>query len=162
MPRRRCTAATSNRVADLRHDEAHGTSNPPSSIAPAYGVRARKTRCAHDFDLDPQPVWVGKAEHTSFDVNVVSLHMHVARIRALHPRRRRPGHRRSRRSPRQAAPTKAGLLHGLLTGRVRVLERLIGPDATSADDAAHSENPLGSRMSSTGRGGQCDAGGDSL
>ena len=30
----------------------------------------------YDPHLDPQLVWAGKAEHTSFDVDTVSLHIH--------------------------------------------------------------------------------------
>jgi adenine-specific DNA-methyltransferase len=36
----------------------------------------KKKRYAYDPHLDPQLVWAGKAEHTSFEVPTVSLHVH--------------------------------------------------------------------------------------
>ena len=51
--------------------------NLPAGISPTYEVRERKTtRYAYDPHLDPQLIWAGKAEHTSFEVDVVSLHVH--------------------------------------------------------------------------------------
>jgi len=35
-----------------------------------------KVTYSYDPHLDPQLVWAGKAEHTSFDVDTVSLHIH--------------------------------------------------------------------------------------
>ncbi len=64
-------------VGDYRHDEAKRKNNPPAGIAPTYEVRERHaTSYAYDPHLDPQLVWAGKAEHTSFEVDVVSLHIH--------------------------------------------------------------------------------------
>ncbi len=78
MPRRKkTTQAEPNGVRDLRHPEARRANNPPAGIAPTYEVRERQTRqYAYDPHLDPQLVWAGKAEHTSFEVDVVSLHIH--------------------------------------------------------------------------------------
>ena len=42
---------------------------------PLTGRAARKPY-AYDPHLDPQLVWSGKAEHTSFEVPTVSLHVH--------------------------------------------------------------------------------------
>ncbi len=36
----------------------------------------KKRHYAYDPHLDPQLVWAGKAEHTSFEVPTVSLHVH--------------------------------------------------------------------------------------
>jgi len=67
----------SNVVHDCRHTEARRTNNPPAEVVPAYEVRERQTtRYIYDPHLDPQLVWAGKAEHTSFEVDVVSLHIH--------------------------------------------------------------------------------------
>jgi adenine-specific DNA-methyltransferase len=64
-------------VGDYRHDEARRRNNPPAGIAPTYEVRERKKQTyAYDPHLDPQLQWAGKAEHTSFEVDVVSLHTH--------------------------------------------------------------------------------------
>jgi len=64
-------------VRDFRHEEARRKNNPPAGIAPTYEVRERQTKqYAYDPHLDPQLVWAGKAEHTSFEVEVVPLHIH--------------------------------------------------------------------------------------
>jgi len=78
MPRRKRTRHTEpNSVRDFRHAEARRKNNPPAGIAPTYEVRERQTKqYAYDPHLDPQLVWAGKAEHTSFEVEVVPLHIH--------------------------------------------------------------------------------------
>lgn len=48
------------------------TDPPPEALPPA---KARKTY-QYDPHLDPQLVWAGKAERTSFEVPTVSLHVH--------------------------------------------------------------------------------------
>ncbi len=64
-------------VGDYRHDEAKRKNNPPAGIAPTYEVRERQAvSYSYDPHLDPQLIWAGKAEHTSFEVDVVSLHIH--------------------------------------------------------------------------------------
>jgi len=64
-------------VKDFRHEEARRKNNPPAGVAPTYEVRERlTTRYAYDPHLDPQLVWAEKAEHTSFEVDVVPLHIH--------------------------------------------------------------------------------------
>ena len=64
-------------VKDFKHGEARRKNNPPAGIAHTYETRERKTtRYAYDPHLDPQLGWAGKAEHTSFEVDVVSLHIH--------------------------------------------------------------------------------------
>ncbi len=64
-------------LGDFRHKEARRGNNPPAGIAPAYEVDEwRTTAYAYDPFLDPQLVWAGKAEHTSFELDVVSLHIH--------------------------------------------------------------------------------------
>jgi len=76
MPRRRRRHHNAA-VSDFRHSEAKRKNNPPAGMAPTYEVRERQsTRYAYDPHLDPQLVWSGKAEHTSFEVDVVSLHIH--------------------------------------------------------------------------------------
>ncbi|MCX7906249.1 MAG: site-specific DNA-methyltransferase, partial [Bacteroidetes bacterium] len=83
MPRRKGAKAidpeekiVGEKIMDFRHSERR-LNNPPAGIAPTYEVRERRTtRYAYDPHLDPQLVWAGKAEHTSFEVDVVSLHIH--------------------------------------------------------------------------------------
>ena len=78
MPRQMKTHQTDpNGVRDFRHAEARRKNNPPAGVAPTYEVRERETtRYAYDPHLDPQLIWAGKAEHTSFELDVVSLHIH--------------------------------------------------------------------------------------
>jgi len=65
------------RVEDFRHPGAKRRNNPPAGIAPTYESRERQTRqYAYDPHLDPQLIWAGKAEHTSFEMDVVPLHIH--------------------------------------------------------------------------------------
>lgn len=76
MPRNR-NSRPRNGVQDFRHKQERRKNNPPAGIAPTYEVRERQTvRYAYDPHLHPQLVWAGKAEHTSFEVDVVSLHIH--------------------------------------------------------------------------------------
>ena len=64
-------------MRDFRHTEARRKNNPPAGFAPTFEDRKRQTtRYAYDPHLDPQLQWAGKAEHTSFEVDVVSLHIH--------------------------------------------------------------------------------------
>jgi adenine-specific DNA-methyltransferase len=68
---------SSEHYHDYRHTAAHRKNNPPAGIAPTYEVRERQTtRYSYDPHLDPQLIWAGKAEHTSFEVDVVPLHIH--------------------------------------------------------------------------------------
>jgi adenine-specific DNA-methyltransferase len=51
--------------------------NPPVGlVTPETDKLNGKTRYEHDPHLDPQLIWAGKAEHTSFEVPRVSLHVH--------------------------------------------------------------------------------------
>ena len=51
--------------------------NPPVGlVTPDTDKDTGKTTYAYDPHLDPQLVWAGKAEHTSFEVPTVSLHVH--------------------------------------------------------------------------------------
>jgi adenine-specific DNA-methyltransferase len=68
---------SSEQYHDYRHTAAHRKNNPPAGIAPTYEVRERQTtHYSYDPHLDPQLIWAGKAEHTSFEVDVVPLHIH--------------------------------------------------------------------------------------
>lgn len=68
---------TEKDVGDYRHDEAKRKNNPPAGIAPTYEVRERHAiSYSYNPHLDPQLIWAGKTEHTSFEVDVVSLHIH--------------------------------------------------------------------------------------
>ena len=64
-------------VANYTHVDKERANNPPVGlVTPETDKDAGKKTYAHDLHLDPQLVWAGKAEHTSFKVPTVSLHVH--------------------------------------------------------------------------------------
>lgn len=68
---------TEGSVNDYRHAEAKRKNNPPAGVAPTYEVRERSTnKYSYNPHLDPELIWSGKKEHTSFEVELVSLHIH--------------------------------------------------------------------------------------
>lgn len=61
------------------HPEQKRLNNPPVGlVTPDTDKDApkKKYQYNHNPHLDPQLVWAGKAEHTSFEVDTVSLHVH--------------------------------------------------------------------------------------
>ena len=75
MPPRKRPATTPTNAADYRHDETR-INNPPAGIADMNPVSPGRKRYAYDPRLDPQLQWAGKAEHLTFDVETVPLHIH--------------------------------------------------------------------------------------
>ena len=73
----RHSSATGRTVEPYTHSGADRLNNPPVGLVTSATDPAtcRKTY-EHDPHLDPQLQWAGKAEHTSFDVPTVSLHVH--------------------------------------------------------------------------------------
>jgi adenine-specific DNA-methyltransferase len=66
------------KIAQYDHADKTRLNNPPVGlVTPATDPDAgKKKKYAYDPHLDPQLVWAGKAEHTSFEVPTVSLHVH--------------------------------------------------------------------------------------
>jgi adenine-specific DNA-methyltransferase len=63
-------------TADYRHD-AKRKNNPPAGLVDLDKAPPQPTRkYEYDPHLDPQLQWTGKKEHTSFEVDTVSLHIH--------------------------------------------------------------------------------------
>lgn len=63
-------------VDDYRHDDASRANNPPVGLA-HYDTEAPPVRqFEYDPHLDPTLTWAGKAEHTSFEVEAPSIHVH--------------------------------------------------------------------------------------
>jgi adenine-specific DNA-methyltransferase len=65
-------------IESYEHKDKQRANNPPVGLVtpetdPDVG---NKKVYAYDPHLDPQLVWAGKAEHTSFEVPTVSLHVH--------------------------------------------------------------------------------------
>jgi len=80
-----------DRVDDYRHEAATRLNVPEAGIATQDRSISEKVTYDYDPHLDPQLVWAGKAEHTSFEVDTVSLHIHErvsteAMLRAVRPR----------------------------------------------------------------------------
>jgi len=70
--------AAKREIEQYEHEDKQRVNNPPVGlVTPSTDPpeTARKTY-AYDPHLDPQLVWAGKAEHTSFEVPTVSLHVH--------------------------------------------------------------------------------------
>jgi adenine-specific DNA-methyltransferase len=66
-------------IESYEHRDKERANNPPVGLVtpdtdPDAGQK--KKIYAYDPHLDPQLVWAGKAEHTSFEVPTVSLHVH--------------------------------------------------------------------------------------
>ncbi len=75
--RRRRASAQTDPVDDYRHDSKR-KNNPEAGLVTyeAVGEGPPPKKYEYDPHLDPQLVWAGKAEHTSFEVDTVSLHIH--------------------------------------------------------------------------------------
>ena len=64
-------------IENYEHAGKKRTNNPPVGlVTPATDEDSGKKTYAYDPHLDPQLQWAGKAEHTSFEVPTVSLHVH--------------------------------------------------------------------------------------
>jgi adenine-specific DNA-methyltransferase len=73
------TNRTRRPIESYEHRDKERVNNPPVGLVtpdtdPDAGQK--KKTYAYDPHLDPQLVWAGKAEHTSFEVPTVSLHVH--------------------------------------------------------------------------------------
>jgi adenine-specific DNA-methyltransferase len=76
-PRKRAAASADagEKVKDYRHEEKR-PNNPPAGLATYDKTPPSRKVYSYDPHLDPQLVWAGKAEHLSFDVENVALHIH--------------------------------------------------------------------------------------
>ena len=64
-------------VDSYTHSGKERVNNPPVGlVTPETDRDAGQKTYAYDTHLDPQLVWAGKAENTSFEVPTVSLHVH--------------------------------------------------------------------------------------
>ena len=76
---RKKTTITKRPIESYEHRDKRRVNNPPVGlVTPDTDPDAghKKKTYAYDPHLDPQLVWAGKAEHTSFEVPTVSLHVH--------------------------------------------------------------------------------------
>ncbi len=75
MPRQ--DKKTKRDIESYAHADKERVNNPPVGlVTPETDEDSGKKTYAYDPHLDPQLQWAGKAEHTSFEVPTVSLHVH--------------------------------------------------------------------------------------
>jgi very-short-patch-repair endonuclease/DNA modification methylase len=115
---RKKNAETKRPIEAYEHRDKQRVNNPPVGlVTPETDPDAgqKKKRYAYDPHLDPQLVWAGKAERTSFEVPTVSLHVHER----IDPRtiieavRKRDGEDVSRQLPLFEAERQAPLRHAI-------------------------------------------------
>jgi adenine-specific DNA-methyltransferase len=113
--------ASKRPIEQYDHKSKTRLNNPPVGLVTEKTdppVTSRKTY-AYDPHLDPQLVWAGKAEHTSFEVPTVSLHVHER----IDPRtiieavRKRNGSGNAGVSPASSSPRNAGVSPALSSSR---------------------------------------------
>jgi len=64
-------------IEQYEHKDKSRCNNPPVGLVnPVNDPEEGKKTYSYDPHLDPQLIWAGKAEHTSFEVPTVSLHVH--------------------------------------------------------------------------------------
>jgi len=69
--------STKRAIESYDHKGEERVNNPPVGlVTPATDPDGERRRYEYDPHLDPQLVWAGKAERTSFEVETVSLHVH--------------------------------------------------------------------------------------
>ena len=77
MPPRRKSSQAKRPIESYDHRDKDRLNNPPVGlVTPETDRDAGRRTYAYDPHLDPQLQWAGKAEHTSFEVPTVSLHVH--------------------------------------------------------------------------------------
>src|SRR5437016_809610 len=75
--RRKTSAAESKPIEQYTHTDKDRVNIPPVGlVTPDTDKDGRKQQYQYDPHLDPQLVWAGKTERTSFEVPTVSLHVH--------------------------------------------------------------------------------------
>ena len=75
--RRRASRPSKRPIESYDHRDKDRLNNPPVGlVTPETDRDAGRKTYAYDPHLDPQLQWAGKAEHTSFEVPTVSLHVH--------------------------------------------------------------------------------------
>lgn len=71
------TKKAKKEITSYAHTDEQRVNNPPVGlVTPDTDKDGDRKSYAYDPHLDPQLTWAGKAEHTSFEVPTVSLHVH--------------------------------------------------------------------------------------
>ncbi|MGI8783683.1 MAG: hypothetical protein ACR2L2_08560, partial [Acidobacteriota bacterium] len=137
MPRRNQTIPNKRPVEQYDHKDKKRLNDPPVGLVDAStdAAEGRKTY-AYDPHLDPQLIWAGKAERTSFETPTVSLHVQCCA--GGRPSRARPGwcvtaSSNRYRTPCCACPTRRCVFSGFSAAPSRhapgaeILERASRP-----------------------------------
>ena len=70
-------------VDSYRHEDETRKNAVPVGLSSYDTVTPKPKKYEYDPHLDPQLVWTGKAENTSFEVPTVSLHIHERTNRVI-------------------------------------------------------------------------------
>jgi len=70
------SVTVNDKVRDYRFVSEKRKNIPDAGLATFFKERRERKKYEYDPHLDPQLVWAGKAEHTSFEVDTVALHIH--------------------------------------------------------------------------------------
>ncbi|NWF52589.1 MAG: hypothetical protein HXY47_05840 [Nitrospirae bacterium] len=70
------SSSADNNIEAYRHEADKRKNAVPVGLASYDTVKPKPKKYEYDPHLDPQLVWAGKAEHASFEVPTVSLHIH--------------------------------------------------------------------------------------
>ena len=77
MPRPRGGQQSKRPIESYEHRDQERLNNPPVGLVTSENDQEEKPKTyEYDPHLDPHLQWSGKAEHTSFEVPTVSLHVH--------------------------------------------------------------------------------------
>ena len=78
LPKKKSVKAQNTRteILDYHHKGVKRKNNPEEGLAIYLPEEKASQKYSYDPHLDPQLVWSGKAERTSFEVPVVPLHIH--------------------------------------------------------------------------------------
>ena len=78
MARKRKTETSQKPIEQYENKDKERLNNPPVGLVDARTDNGGQKKKQYQYDphLDPQLQWAGKAEHTSFEVPTMSLHVH--------------------------------------------------------------------------------------
>lgn len=78
MARKKSISTEQKLFEQYEHKDKKRLNNPPVGLVDAHTDNGGQKKKTYQYDphLDPQLQWAGKAEHTSFEVPTVSLHVH--------------------------------------------------------------------------------------
>jgi len=78
MARKKSISTEQKLFEQYEHKDKKRLNNPPVGLVDSHTDNGGQKKKTYQYDphLDPQLQWAGKAEHTSFEVPTVSLHVH--------------------------------------------------------------------------------------